>query len=172
MGIPIPSIIKSIGRITSVAGRFEIISKGKKRVIVDYSHTPDSLEKTLQAIKNVNKDKASVITVFGCGGNRDKTKRPLMGKIASDNSDKVIITSDNPRNEEPMLIIDEIIKGIKKKNYIVIEDRAKAIEFAIKDSPKNSVILIAGKGHEDYQIIGNEKKHFSDQEIAKEILNK
>ncbi len=106
----------------------------------------------------------------GCGGNRDKLKRPLMGKIATELSDDVIVTSDNPRNENPSEIIEDIKAGITTDNYKVIEDREKAIEEAIKKSQKNSVILIAGKGHEDYQEIGNVRHHFSDKEIAKKYL--
>lgn len=153
-----------------VPGRFEILSNGTRKVVIDYSHTPDSLEKTLMVIRNITEKKNPVYTVFGCGGNRDKLKRPLMGKIATELSDKVIVTSDNPRNENPSTIIEEISSGITKDNYQVIEDREAAIEEAIKKSGKNSVILIAGKGHEDYQEISGVRHHFSDREVAKKIL--
>ncbi|MCZ7612010.1 MAG: hypothetical protein M5T52_00270 [Ignavibacteriaceae bacterium] len=142
----------------------------QEKIIIDYSHTPDSLEKTLMVIRKITDKKNPVFTVFGCGGNRDKLKRPLMGKIATELSDDVIVTSDNPRNENPSEIIEDIKAGITTDNYKVIEDREKAIEEAIKKSQKNSVILIAGKGHEDYQEIGNVRHHFSDKEIAKNIL--
>jgi UDP-N-acetylmuramoyl-L-alanyl-D-glutamate--2,6-diaminopimelate ligase len=121
-------------------------------------------------IRNITERKNPVYTVFGCGGNRDKLKRPVMGKIATELSDEVIVTSDNPRNENPGVIIEEIKSGITKNNYRIIEDREAAIEEAIKKSGKNSVILIAGKGHEDYQEIQGIRKHFSDREIAKKYL--
>lgn len=153
-----------------VPGRFEILSNGTRKVVIDYSHTPDSLEKTLMVIRNITQKKNPVYTVFGCGGNRDKLKRPVMGKIATELSDKVIVTSDNPRNENPSSIIEEIRSGITKDNYEVIEDRGAAIEEAIKKSGKNSVILIAGKGHEDYQEVSGVRHHFSDREVAKKVL--
>ena len=153
-----------------VPGRFEIISNGTRKVVIDYSHTPDSLEKTLMVIRNITEKKNPVYTVFGCGGNRDKLKRPVMGKIATELSDQVIVTSDNPRNENPSAIIEEIRSGITKDNYQIIEDREAAIEEAIKKSGKYSVILIAGKGHEDYQEIGGVRHHFSDKEVAKKVL--
>jgi UDP-N-acetylmuramoyl-L-alanyl-D-glutamate--2,6-diaminopimelate ligase len=153
-----------------VPGRFEVLTNGTRKVIIDYSHTPDSLEKALLVIRNIRDKKNPVYTVFGCGGNRDKQKRPVMGRIATELSDQVIVTSDNPRNENPGSIIEEIRSGIAKDNYKVIEDRESAIEEAIKRSGKNSVILIAGKGHEEYQEINGVRKHFSDREIAKKYL--
>lgn len=153
-----------------VPGRFEILSNGTRKVVIDYSHTPDSLEKTLMVIRKITEKKNPVYTVFGCGGNRDKLKRPVMGKIATELSDKVIVTSDNPRNENPTSIIEEIRSGITKDNYQVIEDRGAAIEEAIRKSGKNSVILIAGKGHEDYQEVSGVRHHFSDREVAKKAL--
>jgi len=163
-------IIDGISTTPQVPGRFEVLSNGTRKVVIDYSHTPDSLEKTLMVIRNITEKKNPVYTVFGCGGNRDKLKRPLMGKIATELSDKVIVTSDNPRNENPSAIIDEIKEGITTDNYEVIEDREAAIHEVIKKSGKNSVILIAGKGHEDYQEIAGVRHHFSDKEIAKKYL--
>ena len=163
-------ITKGITTTPQVPGRFEVLTNGTRKVIIDYSHTPDSLEKALMAIRNITEKKNPVYTVFGCGGNRDKHKRPVMGKIATELSDNVIVTSDNPRNENPDSIINEIKEGITKNNYKVIEDRESAIKEAIKNSVKNSVILIAGKGHEDYQEIGGVRTHFSDKEIAKKHL--
>jgi UDP-N-acetylmuramoyl-L-alanyl-D-glutamate--2,6-diaminopimelate ligase len=154
-----------------VPGRFEVIGKGSKKVIIDYSHTPDSLEKALSALNNIVKEKNPVYTVFGCGGNRDKTKRPVMGKIASDMSKKIFITSDNPRNEDPFEIIKEIKVGINKSNFEVIENREEAIRRAIDDSEDNAVIFIAGKGHESYQEINGIRNHFSDKEIAEKYLS-
>jgi len=153
-----------------VPGRFEVISKGNKKVIIDYAHSADSLEKALWIVNKLNSDGAKIITVFGCGGNRDKLKRSQMGKIASELSDEVIITSDNPRNENPYKIIDDIRSGIVKKNYNVIENREEAIKHAIHKSYGSSLILIAGKGHEDYQEIKGVRTHFSDREVAENYL--
>jgi len=133
---------------------------------IDYAHTPDALEKSLVALKEfTNENNSNLICVFGCGGDRDKGKRPLMGAIAEKLSDKVIITNDNPRTEKPSNIIKNILVGFKNKNSaIVIEDRKKAIEEAIKLSNKNDIIIVTGKGHENYQVIGKEKFHFDDYE--------
>ncbi len=169
-GLKNEKIIEGIYNTPQVPGRFEVLNNGTRKVIIDYSHTPDSLEKALLAIRKITEKKNPVYTVFGCGGNRDKQKRPVMGKIATDLSDKVFITSDNPRYEDPELIIEQIKTGITTDNYQVIEDREKAIEEAIKVSGKNSVILIAGKGHEEYQEINGVKTKFSDREIAKKYL--
>lgn len=169
-GIKDEIIAEGILTTPQVPGRFEILSNGTRKVVIDYSHTPDSLEKTLMVIRKITEKKNPVYTVFGCGGNRDKLKRPLMGKIATELSDEVIVTSDNPRNEKPSLIIEEIKSGITKDNYHIVEERAAAIEEAIKKSQKNSVILIAGKGHEDYQEINGVRHHFSDKEVAKKVL--
>jgi UDP-N-acetylmuramoyl-L-alanyl-D-glutamate--2,6-diaminopimelate ligase len=172
LGIDAEKIVDAIKSSPQVPGRFEVLGNGSKKVIVDYSHTADSLEKALQAIKEIVKDKNQIVTVFGCGGDRDKTKRPVMGKIASELSDKVFITSDNPRTEKPFDIIEDIKKGLTKNNFIVEENREIAIEKAIKNSDDNAVILIAGKGHENYQEINGVRNHFSDKEIALKNLNK
>lgn len=153
-----------------VSGRFEVIAKGNKKVIVDYSHTSDSLKQALKAIHHIVKGTRPVHTVFGCGGDRDKTKRPIMGGIAAEMSDKAYITSDNPRTENPFEIIEDIKVGIKTENFIVIENREEAIKTAIQNSEDNAVILIAGKGHESYQEINGVRSHFSDQEIAEKYL--
>ena len=157
--------------ISQVPGRFELTGRGEKKVIIDYSHNADSLEKTLSAIGSITAGQHPIYTVFGCGGNRDKTKRPIMGKIASELSRKVFITSDNPRNENPSDIIREIEAGIEKKNYEIIEDREEAIKTAITQTEPDAVILIAGKGHETYQEIKGVRRHFSDREIADKYLN-
>ncbi len=163
-------ITKGINTTPQVPGRFEVVGKGDKKVVVDYSHTADSLEKALQAIQSIVNGSREIHTVFGCGGDRDKTKRSIMGEIADKLSDEIYVTSDNPRSEKPLEIIDEILKGIKRKNPIVIEDREAAIKSAICNSNKNAVILIAGKGHEDYQLINGVKNHFSDKETAIKYL--
>ena len=170
LGIDITSAVEGIKTTPQVPGRFEVVGKGNKKVIVDYSHTADSLEKALQAVNKIVKNKFPVYTVFGCGGNRDKTKRPVMGKIASELSDKIIITSDNPRNEDPFEIINDIKTGITKNNFEVIENREEAIKKAIQKSEENAVVLIAGKGHENYQEIKGVRNHFSDKEIALKYL--
>jgi UDP-N-acetylmuramoyl-L-alanyl-D-glutamate--2,6-diaminopimelate ligase len=171
-GIDSELILRGIKNTKAVPGRFEVIGSGSKKVIVDYSHTPDSLEKALLAVRKIVKNDKPVYAVFGCGGNRDRTKRPVMGKIASEIADKIIITSDNPRFEEPMMIIDEIKSGISKKNFAVIENREEAIKNAIESSEKDAVILVAGKGHETYQEIKGVRNHFSDKELAEKYLNK
>ena len=170
LGINVKKIIEGIKSSPQVPGRFEVLGKAKKKVIVDYSHTADSLEKALQAVREIVKDKNQVVTVFGCGGDRDKTKRPVMGKVASDLSNKVFVTSDNPRNENPFEVIEDIKKGLSKNNYEVVENREEAIKKAIQDSNEDAVILIAGKGHENYQEINGVRHHFSDQEIALKYL--
>lgn len=155
------NIIKKV----TVTGRFEPVGN---RVIIDYAHTPDALENLLKNAHKITKKK--LICVFGCGGDRDKTKRPKMGRIATKICDFVIITSDNPRTENPKKIIKNIVSGISKKNFEIIENRAKAIKKAIKISQKNDLVVIAGKGHENYQILGNKKIHFDDREQARKAL--
>lgn len=164
-------IIEGLKNTKGVAGRFETINNNKDiSVIIDYAHTPDALENILNTAREFAKSK--IITVFGCGGDRDKTKRPIMGKIAQDLSDICIVTSDNPRTEKPDLIIKDILSGldINKENYKIIIDRKDAIEKAIKLASSKDIVIIAGKGHENYQIIGKTKYHFDDKEIAKKFL--
>lgn len=171
LGIDEEVLISGVANTKQVPGRFEVISSGNKKIIIDYSHTPDSLQKALLAIRKIVKYTKPVYAVFGCGGNRDRTKRPVMGKIASEIADSVVITSDNPRFEEPMAIIEEIKSGISKKNFTLIENREEAIRKTIKNSEDNAVILIAGKGHETYQEIKGVRTHFSDRETAEKYLN-
>jgi UDP-N-acetylmuramoyl-L-alanyl-D-glutamate--2,6-diaminopimelate ligase len=169
-------IVTYMNQFNNVEGRFNVIklSNGAYAVI-DYSHTPDALQNAIDAIKQIyedNKFNSKIITVFGCGGNRDKLKRPLMGKIAAQNSDYVIVTSDNPRFEDPMDIINDILKGIETDNYTVEPNRETAIKQAIELSSKDDVILIAGKGHESYQEVKGIKNHFSDREVAEKYAIK
>jgi len=171
LGISANKIIDGIKSAPQVPGRFEVLGNGNKKVIVDYSHTADSLEKALQAVKEIVKDKNKIVTVFGCGGDRDKTKRPIMGKVACELSNRVIVTSDNPRTENPFEIIEDIKKGISKNNFEVEENREEAIKKAILGSDENAVILIAGKGHENYQEINGVRNHFSDREVALKYLS-
>lgn len=173
LGLNSSQITEGIASLKHIKGRFEVISGFTKKVIIDFSHTADSLKEALLAVNEINNQlnpKKEIITVFGCGGNRDKTKRPLMGKHATELSDFVFITSDNPRDEDPMSIIDDILKGVEKDNFKVIEDREEAIKTAILGSKPDSIILIAGKGHETYQIVKGVKSHFSDREKAEKYL--
>jgi len=173
-GIPLKTCINAVESVEAIPGRFEVVSR-KPLVIVDYAHTPNGLENVLQAARELVPPKGNLICVFGCGGDRDVTKRPQMGKIAEDLCDKIVITSDNPRTEDPQQIITDILTGIKELNSkkIVVEaDRSIAIEEAIMNSHSEDVIILAGKGHEDYQIINHEKFHFDDKEEAKNALKK
>ncbi len=169
IGLSFEQILGGLKNSRQVPGRFEVIGSENKKVIVDYSHTPDSLEKAILSLRKLSKQN-KIITVFGCGGDRDKTKRPLMGKIATELSDKVFITSDNPRTEDAMSIINDIVKGISKQNYSIIENREEAIKTAIQSADDFSAILIAGKGHENYQVINDIKHPFSDLEVARKYL--
>lgn len=178
LGLNTKQIDSALLSAPQVPGRFEEISNNHDRhVFVDYAHTPDGLKNILEGVKEYkqkNCPKANIITVFGCGGDRDKSKRAEMGKIAVNESSYVYITSDNPRTENPKKIIDDITKEILNFNnkYEIIVDRHLAIEQSIYKSKKNDIILIAGKGHEDYQIIGTEKIHLDDREEARKALSK
>ncbi len=164
----LPAILSNL---KPVIGRMDAqIVFNKPLVVVDFAHSPDALEnalKTLRDLEGINQ----LICVFGCGGNRDKLKRPIMGQIATNLADNVIITSDNPRNEKASDIINDIVAGINLDNYMVIEERQQAIEYAIKNAKHNDVILIAGKGHEEYQEINGVKYPFSDLKLVKNLLN-
>lgn len=162
--------IKALEDISGVAGRFEIIVN-KPTVIVDYAHTPDGLENVLKTAKEITPEKGKLICIFGCGGDRDTTKRPKMGRIAEKYADKVIVTSDNPRSENPQQIITDILAGFKSTSDVIVEpDRELAIKEAYKLANVNDVVLVAGKGHEDYQILANETIHFDDREKVREIF--
>lgn len=165
LGIPLEAIKKGIEDLKSVPGRLEDVPNNKGfSVFVDYAHTPDALQNVIETIKNISAGR--LITVFGCGGDRDKTKRSQMGRIAVSLSDATIVTSDNPRTEDPAKIIEDILTGVKKVGgeFIVEPDRAKAIGRAISMAKKGDVVLIAGKGHETYQIVGKDVRHFDDRE--------
>jgi UDP-N-acetylmuramoyl-L-alanyl-D-glutamate--2,6-diaminopimelate ligase len=174
IGISEGAIKIGVSGLARVPGRLEQVAddRGGRIVLVDYAHKPDALEKVLNVLRPMCAKGASLITVVGCGGDRDRTKRPVMGEIACRLSDTVIFTSDNPRTENPMTILDEIEMGCSDfKNFRRESDRAKAIKSAINIAKSGDIILIAGKGHEDYQIIGAEKIHFDDREIAAAALN-
>ena len=169
-GFNIKSSAKSLEMLTGVAGRFETVHKNPS-VIVDYAHTPDGLENVLKAAREITPKDGHLICIFGCGGDRDATKRPKMGAIAENLANKVIVTSDNPRSEDPQQIITDILAGFKSVNNVIVEpDRELAIKEAYKIANANDVVLVAGKGHEDYQILANETIHFDDREKVREIF--
>ncbi|MEW9108796.1 MAG: UDP-N-acetylmuramoyl-L-alanyl-D-glutamate--2,6-diaminopimelate ligase [Cytobacillus gottheilii] len=168
-GIPIRSILASIEEVEGVSGRFEIVDAGQDfSVIVDYSHTPDSLENALQTIREFA-DKR-IFTVVGCGGDRDRTKRPIMAQISCSYSSDPIFTSDNPRSEDPHAILADMEAGATGENYKIIPDRRDAIQYAVRQASAGDVILIAGKGHETYQQIGDKTFDFDDRIEAKKAI--
>lgn len=169
--IPMNHIITALEEVHGVPGRVQsFISKKGYSVLVDYAHTPDGLENVLGTIKEFAKGR--IITVFGCGGDRDKTKRPIMGRIAAKYSDYVIITSDNPRTEDPFQILDEVEVGVKEmtSHYTKVESREMAIQEALREAHQDDVVLIAGKGHENYQILKDRIIHFDDCEVVEAYL--
>ncbi|WP_458628825.1 UDP-N-acetylmuramoyl-L-alanyl-D-glutamate--2,6-diaminopimelate ligase [Winogradskyella sp. PC D3.3] len=174
LGLDKDEILRLISELENVAGRFQyFISEGKITAIVDYAHTPDALKNVLETINDIRTKNESLITVVGCGGNRDKTKRPKMAHIASALSTKVILTSDNPRNEVPETIIEDMEKGVEPQNFkktLSITDRKQAIKTACQMAEEKDIILIAGKGHETYQEIKGERFDFDDYKIVQEYL--
>ena len=172
MGIDINIALKTLENVHGVAGRFEVVNK-KPLVIVDYAHTPDGLENVLKSAREITPSDGKLICLFGCGGDRDATKRPKMGKIAQNLADKIIITSDNPRSEDPQQIITDIIAGLQSVNpdrVIVEPDRGVAISLLKTFAQNNDVVVIAGKGHEDYQILKDKTIHFDDREEARKVF--
>lgn len=174
LGIESFEALRLLSELESVSGRFQyIVSNQKITAIVDYAHTPDALENVLKTINDIRTKNEQLITVVGCGGDRDKTKRPIMANIATQMSDKVIITSDNPRTENAAVIIAEMEAGVEPQNYkksLSIEDRKQAIKTACQLANTNDIILIAGKGHETYQEINGVRHDFDDMKIVKEFL--
>ena len=173
MGFDEDVCIKALEETKSVDGRFEIVNK-KPLVIVDYAHTPDGLENVLKAARELTPKESNLICMFGCGGDRDATKRPKMGKIADENADIVVVTSDNPRSEDPQLIISDILAGIKSVNtqkVFVEPDRRTAISMLKNIAKENDVVVLAGKGHEDYQILKDRTIHFDDREEARKVFS-
>jgi UDP-N-acetylmuramoyl-L-alanyl-D-glutamate--2,6-diaminopimelate ligase len=171
-GIALDDAVHSLSKVQPVPGRMQRLGgTHQPTVIVDYAHTPDALEKVLQALREVNAASGGkLICVFGCGGNRDRGKRPMMGLVAEKFSDHCIVTSDNPRSENPREIIAEIVNGMSEDNHDIIVERAAAIQFAISHARQGDTVLIAGKGHEDYQEINGVKHPFSDMLIALQAL--
>ncbi|MCL2371873.1 MAG: UDP-N-acetylmuramoyl-L-alanyl-D-glutamate--2,6-diaminopimelate ligase [Defluviitaleaceae bacterium] len=172
LGITMDAAQSAVARLTGVDGRIQSVPNNSGvNVLVDYAHSPDGLENIIRAVREFTTGR--VITIFGCGGDRDKTKRPIMGKIAATLSDHCILTSDNPRTEDPHIILSEIEQGLKNTTtpYAIHENRREAIFQGVKLLNPGDALIIAGKGHEDYQIIGKEKRHFSDYEVAVEALS-
>ena len=170
IGLPFDTVCAAVGAMTGVKGRAEIVPTGRDfTVVIDYAHTPDGLEKICQALQHGLKGR--LVTLFGCGGDRDRTKRPKMGAAAAALSDFLIVSSDNPRSEEPEAIIEEILPGIPDDTpYVVIPDRAEAVRWAIENAQPGDTILLAGKGHETYQIIKTGSIHLDEREIIQEVL--
>lgn len=170
--LPLEAIVNSLADFNGVPGRFELVNEKQNfPVIVDYAHTPDSLEnvlKTAQSLANNSK----IFVVVGCGGDRDKTKRPIMAQVACQYATHAIFTSDNPRTEDPIQILKDMEEGVIGLDYNVIPDRKEAIHYAIQEAEDGDVIIIAGKGHEDYQIIGDQKFDFDDRKLAREAILK
>ena len=172
LGIDVQTSLKALQNVKGVAGRFEVVVK-KPLVIVDYAHTPDGLENVLNSAREITPKDGRLICLFGCGGDRDATKRPKMGAIAEKIADKIVITSDNPRSEDPQQIITDIIAGLKSvaaEKVTVEPDRGKAIELLKTIANNNDVVVIAGKGHEDYQILKDRTIHFDDREQARKVF--
>jgi UDP-N-acetylmuramoyl-L-alanyl-D-glutamate--2,6-diaminopimelate ligase len=192
MDVPLETIKEGLEGLEGVSGRFEKVENRRGiHVIVDYAHTHDALERALLGLKGIlengPQNDGKMITLFGCGGDRDRTKRPLMGEVAGRYSDLAILTSDNPRTEDPLAILNEVEKGLKslpikvwdrneikfwrtQKGYLKVPDRREAIRMAIRLAQPSDTVLIAGKGHEDYQIIGKKKFPFDDRIEAKKAL--
>lgn len=170
--IPLEDIVRALEHVKGIPGRLERVQAAVPyTVLVDYSHTPDSLENALKTVREFAEGR--VVTVVGCGGDRDRGKRPIMAQVATDYSDLAILTSDNPRTEDPDQILDDMEAGVRNRaNYTRITDRRTAIEQAVEGAGAGDIILIAGKGHETYQIVGRTKFHFDDREVAQEAMLK
>ncbi|NLN22153.1 MAG: UDP-N-acetylmuramoyl-L-alanyl-D-glutamate--2,6-diaminopimelate ligase [Syntrophomonadaceae bacterium] len=173
-GVPLVLLSSALKEVKGVPGRFELVDEGQNfTVVVDYAHTPDGLENVLKTASSIKRGR--LITVFGCGGDRDQGKRPLMGRLSGEISDYTVITSDNPRSEDPEKIVGQIVEGIKESKeaaYTVITDRYEAIRHALHWAREGDFVVIAGKGHETYQIIGDQVLPFDDHQVAREILVK
>jgi UDP-N-acetylmuramoyl-L-alanyl-D-glutamate--2,6-diaminopimelate ligase len=176
LGVPTAAIAGGIAALPGVPGRFEAVREGQPfRVIVDFAHTDDALVRVLQFAREITEGRLMV--VFGCGGDRDRTKRPLMGAAAAQWADFAVATSDNPRNEDPMAILSEVETGLRRaggtkgKSYWIVPDRREAIRYALAMAVAGDTVLLAGKGHETYQIIGDQTTPFDDRAVARELLH-
>ncbi|HMC42006.1 MAG TPA: UDP-N-acetylmuramoyl-L-alanyl-D-glutamate--2,6-diaminopimelate ligase, partial [Acidimicrobiales bacterium] len=174
LGVGARAVAEGLGRVTSLPGRFEPVEEGQPfSVVVDYAHTPQGLEQVLGAARDAAGCEHRVIVVFGAGGDRDRTKRPLMGQVATRLADVVVLTSDNPRSEDPMAIIDDLLAGAVSRDGLVVEpDRANAIAVAIGEARPGDVVLLAGKGHEEEQVFADRTVPFSDREMARAALTR
>lgn len=172
LGVDFTDVLEAISKSKGVKGRIEVVPTPNQNytVIIDYAHSPDGLENIISSLKEIANGR--VVTVFGCGGDRDRTKRPKMGKIAAELSDFCVVTSDNPRSENPSAIIEDILEGMKDTAtpYEVVENRKEAIAWAMKNAQPNDIILLAGKGHETYQILPTGTIHFDEREAVAEVL--
>jgi UDP-N-acetylmuramoyl-L-alanyl-D-glutamate--2,6-diaminopimelate ligase len=174
LGLPPETIAGALGGVRGVPGRFEQVEAGQPfLVVVDYAHTPDALERVLATARKLTRGRLAA--VFGCGGDRDRTKRPLMGEIAARLADRVWVTSDNPRSERPAAIIDEILVGVRRAitegaRWATEPDRRRAIAAALEWAREGDTVVIAGKGHETYQVIGAEVLDFDDRDVARQLL--
>lgn len=168
LGFSIEKILNLTGELSAPNGRMEKIDYKTNSIFIDYAHTPDAVINVLKSALEYKKGR--IITIIGCGGDRDRTKRPIMGRAAEENSDYVIFTNDNPRTEDEKQIMNDILEGLHKENHEVIYNREEAIKKGISLLKENDILMILGKGHEDYQIIGKEKHHFSDKEIVLENI--
>jgi UDP-N-acetylmuramoyl-L-alanyl-D-glutamate--2,6-diaminopimelate ligase len=174
LGLSREVIAAGIAQLTAVPGRFERIDVGQPfLVVVDYAHTDDALRNLLATAKELNPD-GRILTLFGCGGDRDRTKRPIMGEVAGQVSDVVVLTSDNPRSEDPLLIINDVIVGVQRtKAKLFIEaDRQKAIEKVMDEARAGDIVVLAGKGHETYQVLRDRTIEFDDREVARKVLRR
>jgi len=170
-GIPAETIARGVAALRAVPGRFERVDEGQPFVVVvDYAHTDDALRNVIAVARSLNPKR--VITLFGCGGDRDRTKRPLMGKAAAEASDFVVVTSDNPRSEDPLAIINDALVGVRRVDvpHLVVPDRAAAIGRAIKEAREGDIVILAGKGHETYQVLKDKTIPFDDRTVAREVL--
>ena len=173
LGISFEEVLTAISKSNGVKGRIEVVPTDTDyTVIIDYAHSPDGLENIISSLREIAKKR--IVTVFGCGGDRDRTKRPIMGKIAAELSDFCVVTSDNPRSENPSKIIEDILEGMKGVStpYVVVENRREAIKWALENAQKDDIILLAGKGHETYQILPTGTIHFNEREVVADILKK
>jgi UDP-N-acetylmuramoyl-L-alanyl-D-glutamate--2,6-diaminopimelate ligase len=173
LGVSLEDAVRSLEAVSGIPGRFEAVATNPY-VLVDYAHTPDGLQNVLQAAKAILPDKGRLIAVFGCGGDRDATKRPKMGRIAEELADHLVITSDNPRSEDPQQILTDIISGIKRfdSNRMTVDaDRLQAIRYAIDMAKQEDIVVVAGKGHEDYQILADRTIHFDDREVVRDYVS-
>ena len=168
LGVPLEQAAEILRTVPHVKGRVEVVpTPGKDyTILIDYAHSPDGLENVLSSVRGFAKGRT--VAVFGCGGDRDRTKRPKMGRIAAELADFVIVTSDNPRTEEPLAIIQEILTGMEgtATPYVVVENRIEAIHYAMDHAQPGDVVVLCGKGHETYQIIGHEKRHLDEREVV------